>query len=110
MFLVDYVLPAIIILGVLGGVYLLVRDNDVDVSDSNITDDKPAPPNPKPSPNPPVQKETKGSKPKSQSQKSKTQTDDISNMSKSQLIKLAQKRGIKVNSRMRKDHIIRKLK
>lgn len=103
MFVVDYVLPAVIILGVLGGIYLLVRDNDVDVNDSNITDDRPAPPNPKPSPNPPVQKESTKSKPKSK-------TDDISNMSKSQLIKLAQKRGIKVNSRMRKDQIVKKLK
>lgn len=103
MFVVDYVLPAVIILGVLGGIYLLVRDNDVDVNDSNITDDRPAPPNPKPSPNPPVQKESTKSKPK-------TKTDDISNMSKSQLIKLGQKRGIKVNSRMRKDQIVKKLK
>lgn len=110
MFLLDYILPAIIILGVLGGVYLLVRDNDVDVRGSDMYDgDTPPPTVPRPDlPKTPVQKNSTKSKPKSQPKKSKGE--DISSMSKSQLIKLAQKRGIKVNSRMRKDQIFRKLK
>jgi len=108
MFVVDYVIPGIIVLGVIYAVYVLVKDNDVDVNGSDLSDEKPSPPPAsKPSPKPPVDKQSTKSKPKKNTQK---QSDDLSNMSKNQLIKLAQKKGVKVNSRMRKDHIIRKLK
>mgnify|MGYP001064115760 FL=1 len=108
MVLIDYVLPAIIVLGVLYAVHVLVKDNDVDVNDSNLSEDKPSPPPaPKPTPQPPVDKQSQRSKPKGGN---KSDSGDLKNMSKNQLIKLAQKKGVKVNSRMRKDHIIRKLK
>lgn len=104
----QYVLPAIIIAGLLLAVYLLSRmseDANIDVRGSDMYDDVSAPIPPRP-----YDPEPKLCSCDQSDQKSKTKGDDISNLSKSQLIKLAQNKGIKVNSRMRKEQIVKKLK
>lgn len=92
---VDYVLPAIIILGLLLGFYFLTKDS-VDVTGSDGVPDKPTPPkddvvNPpkKPTPHP---------------------TQPVEKMTKKQLIAEAKRRKIKINPRMRKEQILKKLK
>lgn len=98
---VDYVLPVLVVIGLVGVVYVLIKDNSVDVTGSDIHDDKPSPPRPFPPSEP--------SDPIEISKAQKQKKEDLSEMSKTQLIKLATSKGIKVNSRMRKDQIVKKL-
>lgn len=94
----DYVLPVLIIVGILAAFYFLTRDV-VDVRGSDGVPDEPSPPRIREDvvDAPPIEMPTEPPKP-------------IDEMSKKELIGLAKERGVKINPRMRKDQIVKKLK
>jgi len=98
MFLMEYVLPIIVVVGFLLVFYFLSKDS-LDVHGSDGVPDEPSPPRIREDvvDAPPIEMPTAPPKP-------------LKEMTKKELIGLAKERGVKINPRMRKDQIVKKLK